>query len=393
MKRIRQTIVLVALFSIFALPAALPVRAAATTEIDLTYVTDRFYMFQNVHSGKFLEVADGNITSETTVWQDTFEYDTNQAQIFRITAAYAGDMENGDYGEEYFQIKPIEDATLRFDVDNANDANGTNIKIFVYNSQYGAQSFRFIKNTDDDSYRIEPYLSYNSHRVLTVTNASTSNKANVILSTWTGDNSQRWVIKEFYPSQDPQLINLNWEYFFHGDYSLPNRRISQRVMMTASDLDDRHCGIDLPTDEGVPIYSPCEGKVIEVGEANDGEADDMGNYVIIKSTAKITVNNSERNLTIRILHMKETPRVVLYQTVYSHTLLGYVGDTGSPGAYHLHADINIRGYTGGSGMRSNPQYVINPEKLFLSKRFKYGLSSTTKKLATNYVFYPNWTLV
>lgn len=393
MKRIRQTIVLIALFSIFALPATLPVKAAATINHGIYPETGRFYLFQNVHSGKFLEVADGTLVAETTVWQDTFEYDTNRAQVFRLLSAKAEDMVDGPGDSKYYQIKPSKENTLRLDVDNANDLDGTNIKVFGYNPQYGAQSFRLIKNNDDNSFRIEPYLSRNSQRVLSVVNGSSSNKANVVISTWTGDNSQRWVLKEFYLDQDPQLINLNWEYFFRGDYSLPNRRISQRVMMTASDPDDRHCGIDLPTDAGVPIYSPCAGEIIELGRVGDNIAESMGNYVIIRTTDKITVNSTERNLTIRLLHMKDPPNVSLNQIVTKNTLLGYVGNTGDSDGNHLHADINIKGYTGGGNIRSHPQHVINPEKLFLSKRFKYGLLSTTKKLATDYVFYPNWSQV
>lgn len=388
-RTLRKVLPLLAVISILVMPATLNVEAAAITiqKIGTTPSTNRFYMFQNVHSGKFLEIADGNLTSGTNVWQDTFNYDTNRAQVFRLLVALDADMANGDYGDDYYQLKPSLDATLRLDVDNANDADGTNIKIFGYNPGYGAQSFRFINN-GDGSCRIEPYLSRSSGRVLTVVDASASNKANVELSAYTGDTSQKWVVKEFYLAQDPKLINLNWSYFFRGNASTNYRRISRRIISAGDELS--HAGIDIPADQGTSIYSPCVGKVVERGEADDGIADSMGNYVIIQTTATIEVNDEQKNLTIRLMHMDEPPEVVNNQTVTTSTLLGYVGNTGDSNGNHLHVDINIQGYHSGSLIRTNPQYVINPEKLYLSKRFRYGLIASTATLATGYIFYPDW---
>lgn len=390
-RKIRRVIALLSIVTVVFLPSSMTVSAAATIRIQPTYVSNRFYVFQNVHSGKFLEVADGNVASGTTLWQDTFNFDTNRSQVFRILHASMDDIgEDVPADEEYFAICPYASSNYFLDVDNANDANGTNIKLFGYNPGHGAQSFLFEKD-DDNSFYIKPYLSRSSNRVLTVVNSSTSNKANVVLSTCTESTSQKWIIKEICLeyNQDPQLIGLNWSYFFRGDVP-STRRISRRVDMSNSIIDKRHAGIDLPAEEGTPIYSPCAGRVIEVGRENDDVADSMGNYVIIQSTASITVGSRNRQLTIRLMHMQFPPDVVLYEEVDTSKVLGLVGYSGQSDGNHLHVDINIKEYTGGNQIRNNPQYVINPEKLFLSKRFRYGLVASTATLATEDVFYPDW---
>lgn len=392
MRKTRKSLVFLLAVSILAMPAALPVGAAATTEIDPSYVAGRVYAFQNVYSGKFLEVADGNLVSGANVWQDTFNMDTNRSQFFWVYHASMMDMEDGDGGYDYFMFSPTMNTDIYLDVESAGDVDGTNIKVFGYNPGYGAQSFRFIDN-NDGSFRIQPYSSRNSSRVLSVASPTGSNKSNVMLSSWTGSNSQKWVIKEIEPDQDEELIGLNWSYFFRGDYSVPNRRISQRVMMTALDPDDRHAGIDLPADAQTPIYSPCAGKVVERGVVGDDIAESMGNYVIIRTTNAITVGGVERKLTIRLMHMYAPPEVSLGDTVTKNTLLGSVGDTGNSDGNHLHVDININNYHGGNAIRTNPKYVINPEKLYMSKRFKFGMVEATATYATDDIFYPDWSLV
>lgn len=387
MKQWYRTIAMIALLAVFAMPLTMEAEAAATTRIRLTSKTTLRYIIQNVYSGKFLEVADGSLVSGTNVWQDTFNFDTNQAQVFRLLLAKSEDLPGGDGGVTHYQLAPIKNGNLRLDVESAADVDGANIKVFQVNHGYGAQSFAIISN-GDGSFRIRPHLSSDSGRVLTVVDSSTANKANVVLSSWTGSSSQKWVFKEIHPTQDPELIALNWSYFFRGDASLPNRRISQRVLMTAEDADDRHQGIDLPAPQGTPIYSPCAGTVVECGSDSS-----RGNYVTIQSTATIEVNGEQKNLTIRLMHMNGTPAVTWNQTVTKDTLLGYVGSTGDSTGYHLHIDININSYTSGGDIRNNPQYVINPEKLFLSKRFKYGTVESTATFATAEVFYPEWSKV
>ena len=372
-RQVKRILTVLTVLSLLMTPAVLNVEAVAITldEFGNYPQTGRFYMFQNVHSGKFLEIADGNVTSGANVWQDTFEYDTNRSQVFRILKPESTDIGGGNPNtSEYHQIKSGVDATLRLDVVNAADQDGTNIGLFQYNPGYGAQSFRFIDN-GDGSVRIEPYLSRGSKRVLTVVNASTSNKANVVLSAWTGDTSQRWVIKEFDLDTYPELIGLNWSYFFRNSDS-NKRTASQRIRLGGSRL---HVGMDLIADTGTPLYSPCSGKVLQAGDEET-----MGYYVIFETTAKIYGNT--KKLTVRMMHMKQFPSVAVGDTITKNTLLGYVGNTGDSEGPHLHVDINTEGHTGGNAIRSDLTSVIDPEKLFLSKRFKYQQNDGSEPYAT-----------
>ena len=127
--------------------------------------------------------------------------------------------------DTYYQVMPVMNTDLYLTVHNASNSNGANIKVASENSGSGSQSFAFIDN-GDGSFRIQPVLARTSHRVLTVEDASTSNKANVSLSTWSETSSQKWVIKEINPTKDGDLIDLNWSYFFRNSDSNLRRTAS-----------------------------------------------------------------------------------------------------------------------------------------------------------------------
>ena len=363
---------------IFVMPTTLQVEAIATTEVGSYLYTGRLYVIQNVHSGKFLEVANGNLSSGTNVWQDTFNFDANLAQVFSLVLVSFPNQSSTINGRYYYKFVPIGNTDLCLDLDNAYDANGTNIKVFTDNPDYSAQYFSLLPNADG-SFCIEPYLCYESERVLTVANDSTSNQANVELGDKDSNNpSQRWVFKEIDPLNDPELINLNWSYFFRGDAGTTYRRIYQRLNLSNEDW---HNGTDFPADVGTPIYSPCAGVVVArgVGEST------MGNYVMIRTTETIETSNGEKQLTIRLLHMSQPPNVVYGQQVTTSTLLGYVGNTGLSKGEHLHIDVNVGNKLSGNDFIANPSILVNVEKLYLSKRFRYG-SELVRIYATDVVY-------
>ncbi len=380
LRKTRKIIAIITIASFLILPATVKVGAVATTVFGASYSTNRYYIFQNVHSGKFLEVADGNLSSGANVWQDTFEYDTNQAQVFRLLEASEDDIGSVGAGEEYFCVKPITNHSLYLDVDNANNSNGANIKVFGYNPGHGAQSFMFIDNLDG-SFRIEPYLSRESGRVLTVVDASTANKANVVLSTWTGDTSQRWVVKEIDPIKDEELINLNWSYFFRDAAGSTYRRIYRRMNLARGE--NWHVGTDIPTNgtANIPFYSPCSGTVIDCGYRSS-----MGYYAMIRTNTTIQTEDGEKRLIIRVMHMNEPAEVSEGEAITKNKKIGKVGyeGTGSTG-YHLHVDVNSGGYKWGEELSNDPTALINVETMFLSKRFRYGRESE-RIYATDVVF-------
>lgn len=363
-KVLRQVVVVILLFSILALPAAWQSEAAATT----TLINGWFYIIQNVHSGKFLEVANGNVVVGANVYQDSFYFDTTLAQIFCLKVA-----ETGIDDFEYHQLSPAGGISLCMDVDNASDSDGANIKIFSSNPGYGAQSFKFIDN-GDGSFCIQPYLS--STRVLGVANNSTANQANVELVPYDEDDvhaSQKWVLKKVNAATDPDYYAMNWSYFFRGADANTCIRVSQRFSNANA---SSHYGLDIvhvngTSVSGKAIYSPCEGKVVDAGEKSS-----MGNYVIIETTETDSYGNK---LTIRLMHMRDKPLVETDDIVTTDTCLGYVGNTGTSYGAHLHVDVNKAGYLWGSQIRNSEttlSNMINPEKFYPQIQFMYGSSGS-----------------
>lgn len=56
-------------------------------------------------------------------------------------------------GIDYYNIVPIEDTSLRLDVQNASNSDGANLGLFVNNPPYAsAQEYRFIANSDGTYY-------------------------------------------------------------------------------------------------------------------------------------------------------------------------------------------------------------------------------------------------
>lgn len=358
-KVLRQALVTVLLFSILVLPAAWQSEAAATTVI----ANDLYYMFQNLHSGKFLEVADNNIVVGTNVRQGTYTYADCMPQIFRVETP-----ETTVSDDAYHRIVPLLDFDLCLDVDNASNTDGANIKIYYNNPGLGAQSFKFISN-GDGTFRIQPHLS--SNRVLGVANNSTADQANVELVTWTGHNSQKWVLKKV-STLGVSHYAMNWSYFFRGVDASNYIRISQRF--SKATLDDHH-GIDIPADSDTEIYSPFEGKVVGVG--TDDEYG-MGNYIFIRTNA---VDDSGKQITVRLLHLRDRPTIAKNTTIDKNTFLGYVGNTGDSKGNHLHVDANNNGYISGPQIRANSYYAINPEDFYPQIQFVYGILSSNTTYA------------
>jgi hypothetical protein len=107
---------------------------------------------------------------------------------------------------------------------------------------------------------------------------------------------------------------------------------------------------------GMPTYAQGAGTVIEKGGSENG---DRGFYVVI------TYDNG---FTARYLHLKYDPTI---SGRIDHTdIIGYVGDTGSPGNNHLHMDVNTGGLSCGIMIRDNPRYVVRALSMFPDETFR-----------------------
>lgn len=130
--------------------------------------------------------------------------------------------------------------------------------------------------------------------------------------------------------------NINYDYNPWGA-SLSGRP-------ACSGYDGGHSGLDMQTKDKSTsrgFYALASGKVISTG----------GTY------NTIAVYDSVNNRTVLYLHASQI-KVSLNQQVSSGTLLGYQGDKGATGAFHVHVEVR-------SGSRTSPacgaSTTINPE--------------------------------
>ena len=124
--------------------------------------------------------------------------------------------------------------------------------------------------------------------------------------------------------------------------------------------DGGHSGLDIQTKDKSTnrgFYALSGGKVISAG----------GTY------NTIAVYDSINNRTVLYLHASRI-NVGINQQVSAGTLLGWQGDKGAPGAFHVHVEVR-------SGSRSSPacgaSSTINPETILSTPTNYDGLLPTT----------------
>ena len=129
----------------------------AAQDFKLTYNSNGWYTIVNANSGKALDVKDGTAAKGQNVWQ--YECNGTAAQQWYLV----------DAGDGWFYIQ----SKLGFylDVDNANTADGTNIKTWTLNRS-NAQKFCFIQSSNAVRSRLDAIgngtLRYNSSTVMKI---------------------------------------------------------------------------------------------------------------------------------------------------------------------------------------------------------------------------------
>jgi rhamnogalacturonan endolyase len=169
-----------------------------------TLVDGSVFMIQNVNSKLYLEVANGLAEAGANV-QQWGASETGAWNTWRVLSA-------GD-GYYYLYSQLGDTITYLLDVDYGSTADGTNIQIFT-DTKADAQLFKFVKN-DDGSYYILTKSS-NDASALTVADSSTGSGANIVQSTLTNADSQKWTLTQVQPagctidtSYTYQLKNVN----------------------------------------------------------------------------------------------------------------------------------------------------------------------------------------
>ena len=139
------------------------------------------YMFKNVNSGLYLEVANGSAENGANVqqWGADGAGDHNTWR-----AVSAGDG-------YYYLISQLGDKnTYVLDVTGKKTANGTNMEIYTYNGN-DAQKFKFTKNSDG-SYVIRTKVT-GDNSCVEVINAETGSGANIQQWETNGHACQNWI--------------------------------------------------------------------------------------------------------------------------------------------------------------------------------------------------------
>ena len=163
------------------------------------------YMFQNVSSGLYLEVANGAAANSTNVQQWEANGDgTNGSGAWNTWKLYSA-------GDGYYYIASCvgDGGTYVLDVDGKKSADGTNIAIYQYKGADN-QKFMLTKN-DDGSYKIRTKVASEKSAV-EVAGGSHDYGANVQEWTVNGANCQDW---KLVPVTDPGVaMDTSVQYTF-----------------------------------------------------------------------------------------------------------------------------------------------------------------------------------
>ena len=144
-----------------------------------------------------------------------------------------------------------------------------------------------------------------------------------------------------------------------------------------------HKGFDITTGvsggiNGYEVVSAFAGEVVYISiNANNS----TGYCVGIKSN--ITDPISGEYMVAFYMHLKYLPSVRLWQKVSAGDLLGYVGNTGNSGGYHLHFEANNKNASieDGSTARQYYAYLINPLFFYMDKTVRINSNCDAE---TNY---------
>ena len=145
--------------------------------------TSKIYMFENVNSGLFMDVAYAGTEDGTNVWQwigDTKKPGTNNS--FTLKRFGTSNM--------YYIMSRLGNYCLKAE----SSANGANIFLTPYNTKDSSMLFKFVKNPDG-SYNILTHAS-RDNCLVEVANAASGNSGNVAQWEANGNNCQKWNLIE-----------------------------------------------------------------------------------------------------------------------------------------------------------------------------------------------------
>lgn len=152
-----------------------------------------------------------------------------------------------------------------------------------------------------------------------------------------------------------------------------------------------HKGIDITTGNegeinGYKVVSAFTGEVVYISTSSSNST---GYCVGVKSD--ITDPVSGENMIAFYMHLKYSPSVHRWQKVSAGDLLGYVGNTGNSGGYHLHFEANNKNASIGDGStaRQYYAYLINPLFFYIDKTVRINYDSDAEEKYYGSYWYGN----
>lgn len=127
---------------------------------------------------------------------------------------------------------------------------------------------------------------------------------------------------------DTLLPIIDGKWPLPANYTSISSIFGKRVHPVTGRRKAPHKGIDIPADQGTPIYPASEGKVIFTGVQSG-----YGNLIII---------SHQGNTTTIYAHLSQI-NVTKDQTVTRDDIIGLVGSTGLSTGPHLHFEVRIKG--------------------------------------------------
>ena len=278
-----------------------------------------------------------------------------------------------------------------------NTTSNNRIVMAAPDDTYGAQYFRFTQDLETGYHRISPLCSYYAFYrqfgvsqltagtdVMTVSPTDSSyykdfklynvgynlyqfvpaSNTNLALANVNGrlelkvkdfnDDSQRWIV---YPEN-----SLNNAEIKYRSYKWANPLPSSNYVLSSSfgyreyKGYNMHGGVDIIASNGTPVYAVTDGVI------HRGRLGQIGKYIELTPSANQYVYSSNSvKLKAAYLHLSSIT-VSQGATVTKGQIIGNTGDTGSPGAYHLHFGVITDG--GSANREGDFAYFTYPNAFY-----------------------------
>ena len=206
-----------------------------------TMDTSKIYMFENVNSGLFMDVAYAKTDDGTNVWQ------------------WSGDPENPGTNNS-FTLKQFGTSNMYYIMSRLgnyclkaeNDENGGNLYLTPFNTKDSSMLFKFVKNPDG-SYCILTHAS-RDNCVLEVANAGKGNSDNVAQWEANGNSCQKWNLVEVTIPEPDVACDVNDD----GEFTVADVVLLQKWLLAVPDAHLANWkAADLCEDEKLDVFDLC----------------------------------------------------------------------------------------------------------------------------------------